>query len=87
MPLSRRATCTIALSHKAEHLLERLVTAADRSTNNDGWCDVYIDNAKPDDMTPRQFAWHLSSLSRAGFYKPIDNYAWGQVNVEAALVR
>lgn len=31
---------------------------------------VYLDNARPADMTAHQFAGHLSALEAAGLYRP-----------------
>jgi hypothetical protein len=50
-------------------------------SENEGWGEVYLDNAMPDDITPRQWAGYLSALERAGMYRPIDNYAWGSVKL------
>lgn len=71
----------IALSHKAHRLLDALRQHAE-GQNVDGWRSVYLDNARPSDFTPRQFAWHLSSLSHAGLYRPIDGFAFGSVKME-----
>ena len=44
-----------------------------------GWGAVYLDNARPAGMTEHSFRSHLAYLSKAGFYKPTDGYAWGKV--------
>ena len=48
----------------------------------DGWGMVYLDNARPNDVSPRQFAGYLSVLEQRGLYRTVDNYAWGEVKVE-----
>lgn len=69
----------IAHSEKAARLLAALRRHVE---SEDGeWGMVYLDNAKPRDMTGHQFAWHLSALSHAGLYKPVDGYAWGTVKL------
>ena len=44
--------------------------------------DVYLDNARPNGMSVRAFAGHLSALQAAGLYKPLDGYAFGTVVIE-----
>ena len=44
---------------------------------------VYLDNARPDGMSDKSFRSHLAALSKAGLYRPIDGYAWGEVKTEA----
>jgi hypothetical protein len=71
----------IALSEKAARLLAALRRHVE---SEDGeWGMVYLDNAHHGSlgMTPHQFAWHLSALSKAGLYKPVDGYAWGTVRL------
>jgi hypothetical protein len=49
---------------------------------DDGFRDVYLDNASGDlDLTPRQFAGYLSILQQRGLYRTLDNYAFGQVKM------
>lgn len=43
------------------------------------WLAVYLDNAKPSDMSAHAFAGHLGALEKAGLYKPTDGTAWGSV--------
>lgn len=68
------------LSTESQNVLNLLRKHAEGSSN-DGWRDVYIDNARPDGMTCRAYAGHLSALKGAGVYKPIDGYAWGEVRM------
>lgn len=43
------------------------------------WCDVYLDNARPNSVSEKSFRSFLAVLSKRGVYKPIDGYAWGAV--------
>lgn len=67
------------LSQQAESLYNRLKSYAE-SEVRDGWFSVYLDNAKPDDMSGSQFAGYLSALQQAGLYKQIDG-CFGMVKV------
>lgn len=51
-------------------------------TKGDEWQQVYLDNAKPADMTANQFRACLSALAKLGVYRVIDGYAWGDVKME-----
>lgn len=44
--------------------------------------DVYLDNARPDWMPPRQFAGCLGVLEQLGFYKSHGDGAFGLVILE-----
>ena len=75
----------VALSAKAMRLLASLrehAEGCEERRHGHTWRNVYLDNARPKDMTPRQFAWHLSALSHAGFYRPIDHDAFGDVRMD-----
>lgn len=48
----------------------------------DGWHMVYLDNARPANVSPRQFAGFLSALAKAGVYREVDGYAWGEVHID-----
>ena len=63
---------------KSDAVLAALRAHAEDKTPGE-WGDVYLDNAKPADMSHRSFRSHLAALSKRGFYKPIDGYAWGAV--------
>lgn len=54
---------------------------ASESDAGDGWRDVYLDNARPEGMNDKTFRSHLSALSKAGMYRPIDGYAFGAVKM------
>lgn len=45
------------------------------------WGVVYLDNAKPRDMSQASFRSYLATLSGAGLYKVQDGYAWGLVRI------
>ena len=63
-------------------VLESLRKAADRSTDQNGWCDVYLDNAlATSKLTDKEFRGCLASLSKRGLYQVIDGYAWGKVKM------
>ena len=46
------------------------------------WGVVYLDNARVADMTDRQFAGHLSELSKRNLYRVIDGEFFGKVLME-----
>lgn len=51
--------------------------------NDDGnWGVVYVDNARPEDMSARSFAGHLSALKAAGFYRADGDDCFGVVKME-----
>lgn len=43
------------------------------------WGCVYLDNARPDGMSARSFAGHLSALTVLGFYKGCGDDCFGDV--------
>ena len=43
------------------------------------WGLVYIDNCLPAGMSAKSYTGTLAGLSKKGLYRPIDNYAWGEV--------
>lgn len=45
------------------------------------WGMIYLDNARPADMSDKSFRSHLGALSKAGLYKVVDGWAWGQVKM------
>ncbi len=49
-----------------------------------GWRLVYLDNARPNDVSPHAFAGFLSALQARAVYEPYDNFAWGIVKTEGA---
>ena len=46
------------------------------------WGQVYLDNARIAGMTDRQFAGHLSELSKRNLYRVIDGEFFGEVLME-----
>jgi len=62
-------------------VLSSLRAAASKDTEQDGWCDVYLDNAKPANITDKQFRSCLALLAGRNQYKVIDGYAWGKVKM------
>jgi hypothetical protein len=66
--------------NKSLQVLESLRKHVENS--QDGWGTVYLDNAKPDGMSSKSFRAYLSQLSKAGLYKPEDEFAFGSVKLE-----
>ncbi len=48
---------------------------------DDGWKDIYLDNAHPSDMSDKSFRSRLATLSNLGYYRPTDGYAFGRVKM------
>ena len=70
------------LSQKAQEVLEALRGNHEGGymwTREGTWASVYLDNARPCDMSPRSFAAHLANLQKVGVYRTQDGYAWGDV--------
>jgi hypothetical protein len=65
------------MTNYSEIVLEAL--RANTEGNTDGWLMVYLDNAKPAGMSYHAFAGHLGALEKAGLYRPVDGYAFGEV--------
>lgn len=63
-----------------DQVLQALRDHAESDDGNGFWT-VYLDNAKPSGMSPHQFAGYLSALEKAGLYRPVDGYAFGQVRL------
>lgn len=49
---------------------------------NNGWGEVYLDNARPIGMNDKVFRANLAVLSKLGLYRPVDGYAFGDVKLE-----
>ena len=49
--------------------------------NGSVWETVYIDNARPKDLSPRAWAGYLSRLKDKGLYKKIDGH-FGEVKLK-----
>lgn len=60
------------LSAQATEILNNLRSYAE-SEVEEGWFSVYLDNAKPGNITGQQYAGYLSALQQAGFYKQLNN--------------
>lgn len=52
-----------------------------RDDDDGAWAEVYLYNALPDGMPVATFRSILSSLSKKGLYRVIDNNAWGMVKL------
>ncbi|TIT93455.1 MAG: hypothetical protein E5W55_16145 [Mesorhizobium sp.] len=62
-----------------------LASLIENVEDEDGeWGIVYLDNARLRGQSATEFRAHLSALSKRGIYKPIDNYAFGKVLIDAA---
>lgn len=75
----------MTMTTKTRAVLNSLREKAESNDGN-GWWTVYLDNARPSDMAPRSYAGHLSALEKAGYYRPIDNYAFGQVKMDLTKI-
>jgi hypothetical protein len=69
------------MANFSQAILEALRTKAE--SKNNGWLMVYLDNAKPAGMSYHAFAGHLGALEKAGLYRPVDGYAFGEVKAAA----
>ena len=66
----------------ANDILASLRRSAE-GVDEEGWGMVYLDNARPLDMKPLQFAGFLSALEQRHVYRVVDGYAWGQVKMQS----
>lgn len=64
----------------AEQVLSALRNNSEGCTEN-GWKDIYLDNAIPTGMNDKVFRAALATLSKQGLYKVVDGYAWGRVKM------
>jgi hypothetical protein len=64
----------------AARLLESLRANVERVSN--GWGEVYLDNAKPAEMSVHRFRANLAVLSKLGLYRVVDGYAFGDVKMK-----
>lgn len=72
------------LSTTAKLLLITLRACAEREEEHaDGtrWGLVYLDNARPDDMSARSFAGYLSALKNAELYHSLNDDCFGLVKL------
>lgn len=72
MPLTEKTTEVL-------NLLRKNVEGEVRLGNGETWGTVYLDNARPGDLTGHQFAGRLAALEKAGLYVPVDGEFWGAV--------
>lgn len=73
------------LSPRTQAVYDALWAARDKGDSGAGTFHlVYLDNAKPADMSATAFAGHLGALEKAGQYKVEDGYAWGLVKAPQA---
>lgn len=71
------------LARKSDQVLAALrANAEDRNQPDAGWLMVYLDNAKPNNMSQKTFRSCLSVLSHSGVYKVMDGWAWGSVKMK-----
>jgi hypothetical protein len=52
--------------------------------NNNGWVSVYLDNARPDDVSAHQFAAILGNLKQKGLYRSQGDDFFGLVFIGEA---
>ena len=68
-----------------EHVALTALRTEAESDNGNGWWDCYLDNAKPNDWTPRKWAAVLGSLTKKGLYRDIQDPdfkgIWGSVKM------
>lgn len=69
------------LSPKAKEVLEALCQRAEGFSFDGDWRTIYLDNARPllPGMSDKSFRSYLAVLSKAGFYRPQDEFAFGSV--------
>lgn len=67
------------LTPGAARVLDALRAHIEHNERGEEWGTVYLDNAKPADMSVKSFRSFLASLSQAGLYRVVDGYAWGSV--------
>lgn len=72
------------LNDNAQKVLSNLRANTESTETRDGvvWGSVYLDNARPSGMSDKVFRAALSQLAKAGLYKVIDGYAFGDVRLE-----
>lgn len=74
----------MTLSTQANEILNSMRSHGESTSsypNGDVWASVYLDNVRPDNISPSQFAGFLSALEKAGVYKPVDGMYWGEVKL------
>lgn len=68
------------LSPKTTEVLAALRSNVEGCDDN-GFRDVYLDNARPAGMSAHAFAGHLSALEKAGLYRPYGDDCFGRVKI------
>ena len=76
------------MSPKAKEVLEALCQKAEGNSFDGNWRTVYLDNARPLllGMSDKSFRSYLAVLSKAGFYRTQDEFAFGSVRDDAFQV-
>ena len=71
------------LSETAKLILVSMRACVEREFTIDDikWGLVYLDNARPDEMSAHEFAGYLSALERAGYYQPEGDDCFGYVKL------
>jgi len=74
------------ISPKAFQVLKALQKHSEGGIREDvsgnKWKDIYLDNARPDGMSPRSFSGYLSALEAAGLYISYGDDCFGQVRIQ-----
>lgn len=71
----------IQLSQDAQTVLANLRAHHEGQQTGKGWGMIYLDNARHG-MPTNKFRAQLAVLSKAGLYRVVDGYAWGEVKIE-----
>ena len=66
------------LNETAAQLLNNLRNSMEGNATKDGFVMVYLDNARHG-MNDKVFRANLAVLAKAGLYRVVDGYAWGEV--------
>jgi hypothetical protein len=74
----------ININQDAQTVLTNLRNAYESVDSTGEWGMTYIDNAR-EGMEQNKFRAQLAVLSKAGLYRVVDGYAWGEVKVEDNL--
>jgi hypothetical protein len=62
--------------------LRKKAESFSRDSDNVRWGMVYLDNARPNDMSRHKFAGHLSALTDRDLYAPTSDRCFGEVKME-----
>jgi len=71
------------LSTTAKLLLVTMRACVENENTRDGvtWGTVYLDNARPDEMSAHEFAGYLSALTNADLYHSLNDDCFGLVKL------